>query len=154
MHLADRRGGDRRRVEVEERALERQAELALDDLLDLLERERPDVVLQPAQLGDDVRRHDVGPRREQLAELHERRPELVEHLAQVGAALSRGVALERRALAPRQQVGQPVLLEEVAEAVPHRDLRDLGEPPEVPLRRPRRHGISVARRTAETFLAK
>ena len=31
--------------------------------------------------------HDVGPRREQLAELDERRPELVEHLAQPAAAV-------------------------------------------------------------------
>ena len=46
VHLPDRRGRDRRRIEVEERALEREAELRLDDLLDLLERERPDVVLQ------------------------------------------------------------------------------------------------------------
>ncbi len=59
-----------------------------------LERERPDVVLQPAQLDDDVRRNHVGPGREQLPELHERRPELVEHLAQMLTAGRRG-ALRR-----------------------------------------------------------
>ena len=86
MHLADRRGRDRRGLEVEEQPLERVAELLLDHALGLLERERPHVVLQPAQLDDDVGRHDVGPRREELPELDERRPELVEHLAQVLAA--------------------------------------------------------------------
>ena len=146
VHLPDRRGCDRRRVEGAERALERQAELGLDDLLDLLERERPHVVLQRAKLGDDVRRHDVGPRRENLAELHERRPELVEHLAQVHAALVGGDRHGRSALPERQQVGQLVLLDEVAEPVADCDLRDLRQAPEVALLRPRRHGVSVARR--------
>ena len=132
MHLADRRGGDRRRLELEEQPLERVAELLLDHALGLLERERAHVVLQPAQLDDDVGRHDVGPRREELPELHERRPELVEHLAQVLAARGRGGALLGRHVgepilrgAPRQQVAQLVRLEEVAEAVAHHDLRDL-----------------------------
>ena len=49
------------------------------------------------------------------------------------------------ALPERQQVGQLVLLDEVAEAVPDRDLRDLGQAPEVALLRPRRHGVSFAR---------
>src|SRR4051812_23992453 len=44
--LADRRSGDRRRVEVEECPLEGEVELGFDDLLDLLERERPHVVLE------------------------------------------------------------------------------------------------------------
>jgi hypothetical protein len=38
--------------------------------------------------------------------------------------------------------------------VPHRDLCDLGQAAEVPLRRARCHGVSVARRTAETSFAK
>ena len=57
-----------------------------DHPLDIGERERPDVVLEASQLADDVGRHDVRPRREQLAELHERRAELVEHVAQVPPA--------------------------------------------------------------------
>ena len=69
------------------------AELLADRALDVRERERAHVVLQAAQLGDDVGRDDVRPRREQLPELDERRAELVEHLAQVPAA--RG-ALDRR----------------------------------------------------------
>ena len=71
----------------EEGLLEREAELLLDHPADVVERDRADVVLQLPQLGDDVRRHHVGPRREELAELDERRPELVEHLAQAAAAV-------------------------------------------------------------------
>ena len=131
VHLADRRGRDRRRLEVEEQPLERVPELLLDHALGLLERERPHVVLQPAQLDDDVGRHHVGPRREELSELHERRPELVEHLSQVLAAGRRGSVLGGHAgeavfrRATRQEVAQLVRLEEVAEAVAHHDLRDL-----------------------------
>ena len=128
--LADRRRRDGLRVELEEQPLERVAELLLDHALRLLERERAHVVLERAQLGDDVGRHDVRARREQLAELDERRPELVEQLAQVLAAGrddaaggGRGEARLRRAA--RQQVGELVRLEEVAEAVPHHHLRDL-----------------------------
>ena len=97
VHLADRRRGERHLVELGEQPLDRLAELLADRPLDIGERERPHVVLKAAQLGDDVRRHDVGPRREQLAELDERRAELVEHLAQVPAA--RG-ALDRRIAVP------------------------------------------------------
>ena len=101
------------------------------DLLDLRERERADVVLEAAQLGDDVGREHVGPRREQLAELDEGRAELVEHLAQVLAALRRlAVDLLPRPAA-REEIGQPVGVEPVAEAVPDGDLGDLRQAAEV-----------------------
>src|SRR3712207_6903380 len=45
-------------------------------------RSRRDRVLKVAELEDDVRRDDIGPRREELAELDKGRPELVEHRAQ------------------------------------------------------------------------
>ena len=96
MHLADRRGGDRLAVELEEEPLDRVAEILDDHALGLLERERAHVVLEAAELRDDVRRHDVRPRREQLAELHERRAELVEQLAQVRAARRRAVLARGR----------------------------------------------------------
>src|SRR5207248_1069626 len=86
MHLPDRRSRDRRRLEVDEQALERVSQLLLDHPLRLLERERPHVVLECAELDDDVWRYDVGSRREELPELHERRSELVEALAQMLAA--------------------------------------------------------------------
>ncbi len=82
MHLADGRGRDRRLVELEEELVDREPELLFDDLLRLLEGERRDLVLERLQLEDDVRRDDVRPRREELAELDEGRAELVEHLAQ------------------------------------------------------------------------
>ncbi len=85
--LADRRRRRRDRIELLEEALDRLAELGADHVLHLLVRERRDVVLEPAELGDDVRRENVRPHREQLAELDEGRAELVEHLPQVAAAL-------------------------------------------------------------------
>ncbi len=89
VHLADRGSRDRVGVELEEEPLDRLPELLSDHPLDLGERNGPHVVLEPAQLGDDVRRDDVWARREQLAELDERRAELVEHLPQVTAARGR-----------------------------------------------------------------
>jgi hypothetical protein len=131
VHLADRRRGDRTLLELQEELVERQLELALDRPLDVLERERTDVVLEGAQLGDDVRRDDVRPGREQLAELDERRSELVEHLPKADAARRRLALHELDPAAARQQVGEPVRLEEVAEAVADGDLRDLRESAEV-----------------------
>ena len=101
MHLADGRGGDRLLDELDEEPLDRLAQLLRDHLLDLGERERADVVLELSQLDDDVRRHDVRPRGQELAELHERRPELVERLPQAPTALGRRVAVGRDLL-PRQ----------------------------------------------------
>ena len=95
VHLADRGGGDRGRVEVGEELLDAQLEVLADDALDVLVRDRADVVLELLQLDHDVGRDDVGARREELAELDEGRAELVEHLAQVPAAL-RGAGRLRR----------------------------------------------------------
>ncbi len=111
-----------RSSKLEKRPLDRQAELLLDDLCDLVERHRGDVVLELAQLLDDVGGHQVGPRREELAELDERRPELVEHLAQPAPAVG-----ELRVTAALAAV------ERVSEAVPRRDSADLGEPRDAPL---------------------
>jgi hypothetical protein len=146
MHLADGRRRDRPLVELQEQALEREAELFLDHLLDVGEREGADVVLQAAELGDDVRRQDVRPRRQELAELHERRAELVEHLPQVLSALRRLPVddVDARA-APREEVGQPMRVEPVAEAVPDGDLRDLRQPSEI-LGRGLGHRLSVTSR--------
>ncbi len=145
--LADRGGGDRGLVEVEEEPLDRLAELLADHALGVRVRKRANVVLEPAQLEHDVGRDDVRARREQLAELDERRPELVEHLAEVLPPRRAGaVPRHRRRVDPlRDQVGEAVPLEEVAEAVLDRDLRDLRETAEVAGGR-RRHPLSVARR--------
>ncbi len=132
MHLPDRRSGHGLALELEEEPLDRVAEILLDHTLCVLERERTHVVLEPAQLGDDVGRDDVRTGRQELAELDEGRPELVEELAQVPAALGRARLLcsggepgLRRAAG--QQVGELVRLEEVAEAVTDHHLGDLGQ---------------------------
>ena len=129
------------RVELEEETLDRLAELLLDDAFDVLVREWAHVVLEASELRDDVRRQDVWPHREQLAELDEGRAQLVEELAEALAAL-RGCSLEDLPVsAPREEVGQLVALEEVAEAVPDGDLGDLRQPAEVAcLRRRLGHG--------------
>ena len=94
------------------------SELLADHALDVRVRERLDVVLEAAELGDDVGRHDVRPGREQLPELDERRPELVEHLAQVAAA--------QRSASRRRRV-RAAAVEHEPEAVAHRDLGDLAQ---------------------------
>ncbi len=137
VHLADRSGRDGHPVELEEEPLDRQPQLLLDHRLGLLVRERRHVVLQAAELRDDVRREDVRAGGEQLPELHERRPELVEHRAQVGAAL-------RRRLVVRVAAAQAPVLEQVPEAVARGDLSDLRESPEV-ARRGRRHASVLQR---------
>src|SRR5919109_32360 len=108
----------------------------------LFVREGRDVVLKSAELGDDVRRKNVGPHREQLAELDECRAELVEEFAEVTSALRRCFADDLAVLA--DEVGQPVAVEEVAEAVAEGDLGDLGDAPQASRRR-LSHGVSVAR---------
>ena len=133
VHLPDRRRCHRHDVELEERPLHGQVELGLEDVANVVEAHRSRRVLEAAKLRDDVGRHDVRPRREQLPELHERRPELVEHLAEPPSAL-RLALLELPALPARKQVADPVLAERVAEAVPGGHLRDLGETAEAPRR--------------------
>jgi len=56
VYLTDRGGGQRLLVEVEEEPLDGLAQLFANRPLDVGERERPDVVLEAAQLEDDVRR--------------------------------------------------------------------------------------------------
>jgi hypothetical protein len=98
----------------------------------LLEGKRLDIVLEPAQLDDDVGRNDVRTGREQLAELDERRAELIQHLAQSTAPVG-GTPVDRVALSPGDEVAQPVLPEEVPEPVTDRDLGDLGQTAEASL---------------------
>jgi hypothetical protein len=73
--LGDRARGERLRVDTRERV---PAERILDHPLDLLERQRRDLVDEPAELLDVHVRQQVWTRREQLAELDERRAELLE----------------------------------------------------------------------------
>ena len=118
VHLADRGGRHRHRVEGGEQVADLAVQLLADHLLHLLVGEGRDRVLQQAQLADDLGRHQVGADREQLAELDEGRAQLVQHLAQVPAArLQRHLRLVPRAPRPP--------LERIPEAVPGGHLGDL-----------------------------
>ena len=144
VHLPDGGRGDGLQLELEEGTLERQPELGLEHLLDLAGGERADVVLERAELEDDVRRHDVGTGRQHLAELHEGGPELVEHGAQTLAtrrARAGGHLLLREP--PGLQV-DAAPLEQEAEAVLRRDLRNLRQASQLPYRRPRHAGQCTA----------
>ena len=138
VHLADRGRRDRDRVERGEELVDRRPQVLLDHPLDVGVRERPHVVLELAQLGDDLGRDDVGAGREQLAELDERRPELVERLAQVAAERGQVLVVDHGRAAKRAP------LEHEPEAVPRRHLRDLAQPSDglAPLRQAG-HGAMV-----------
>ena len=89
VHLRDRPGRERMRVDVRERVLPRHAELALHHRDHLGLRQRRHVVLQPGELRDELGRQQVRARREHLAELGERRAELLERLAHPARAVGR-----------------------------------------------------------------
>ena len=101
------------RLDVRERILPGDAELALDHRDDLGLRERRHVVLQLRELGDVLGRQEVGPGREHLPELGERRAELLERHAQPASAIG----------------GRAVI---VAQAVAGEDAADLRHPAEQP----------------------
>ncbi len=78
VYLRDRRRGDRHVVELGEEFRDRTSERALDLVARRLGAERRHRVLQFAQLDDEAHRDQVGPRREDLAELHEGGAQLFE----------------------------------------------------------------------------
>ena len=116
MHLADRPGGERLGIDAREHVLPRHAKLLLHDGDDLFLGHRRHVVLELRELGDELGRQQVGPRGEDLAELRERRPELLERRAQAlrallerhvgGAALAEAVA--RHHLADERRAAEKV----------------------------------------------
>jgi hypothetical protein len=86
------------------------AELGLHHRDDLRLRQRRDVVLEVRELVDELRRQQVGPRREDLAELGEGRSELLEREAELPR--------------PRRLGAVATPLDPVAQAVPAEDERD------------------------------
>ena len=76
VHLRDRPGGERQRVDVVEDVLPRDAQLLLHHPDDLLLGERRHVVLQRGELLDELGREEVGTRGQDLAELAEGRTQL------------------------------------------------------------------------------
>ena len=106
VHLGDRAGGHRLGLDVLEHVLPRHPELLLHDLHDFLLGERRHLVLERGELLDELRRQEVGPCREDLAELGERGPELLHGLAEApGLGADAFLAL----VAPGEQVLHAVL---------------------------------------------
>src|SRR5439155_22727002 len=77
--------------------------------------------------------------------LHEGRPELIEHLAQMLTARRRSTVAVLGDVVTRQEIGDAVGFEEVAEPVANGDLGDLRDPAKSPWRGLYRHAASVAR---------
>ena len=78
MHLRDRRARERLVVERRRRAPRRRAEVGGDHLANRGCGQRGDAVLQLLHLEDELGAEEVGPHRDQLAQLDERRPEPLE----------------------------------------------------------------------------
>ncbi len=78
MDLGDRGRGNRGFVERGEQGFERPAELGLDRRPRLVPRKRRQAILEARQIGRDLFAEDIGPGRQQLAELDEARPHFVE----------------------------------------------------------------------------
>lgn len=89
MDLSQRGRGERLRIEAAEDALDRSPELALDDPPRLLSGERNSLILELLELLGDVERNEVGTGGQELAQLDERRPELLERAAQALSAADR-----------------------------------------------------------------
>ena len=112
MDLRDRRGRDRLGVEAREDV---PREFLRDHLPDRVERHRRHLVDELPKLVDVRIRQQVGPRREQLAELDVGRPELLECLPKLDRALT-----GRGPLADDAELAQ-----DAQDARPTRDARDM-----------------------------
>ena len=130
MDLPDGSRGQRLRVDRREDVLPRDAELLLHHVDDLRLRQRRDLVLELGELVGDVRWDQVGPGREDLAELREGRPELLERVPEglrAGRRRGSGAGVE-------PEPGEPPS-----------DLRGPADQPSLDLRLGRRLGDDVAR---------
>ncbi len=78
VHLRDRRGRERRRVELREDIRNRAAKRALERRDRERAGERRHLVLELRELGGHLRIEQIGPHGQHLAELHEDRAELLE----------------------------------------------------------------------------
>ena len=131
--LADRRRRQRRLVKLREDLADGSTELALDCVPDFQEGHGADVILKQAKLLEDVLGDEIRPCRQELPELHKRRTELFEHIAQ--ATTSR----PRRPTVASSRHSSPGSSDEVAEPVACGDLSDLPHPPQVPAPRSDQH---------------
>ncbi len=94
MHLCDRSGRQRRRVELRKHFGDRLPVRALDDGASDLSGERRNTVLKPRQFVGDIDRQQVPPGGDGLAEFHENRPQFLERQPQTLAASRRSPAFE------------------------------------------------------------
>ncbi|MBI5105850.1 MAG: response regulator, partial [Solirubrobacterales bacterium] len=134
MGLADRCGRQRLGVEGGEDLGGRATELASDDGLDVLPRYGGRRVLQPRQLRLVLRRQQVGPCGEDLAELDERRTQLLEREPHVLGLPVRLVAarVPEQAAVERHEAVQARHPDKPPEPVPGEGLGDLAVAVEVP----------------------
>jgi hypothetical protein len=74
VHLAKAGRAEGLAIEPVEQLAQPSAQLLLDRTLDVFDRDRTDVVLQPFELADVWLGQEIGTRGQELAELHVRRP--------------------------------------------------------------------------------
>ncbi len=122
VHLRDRGGGDRLRLDALEGFGETHAELFCQDFLDFVVAEGLDMVLQPRQGVGVNRRNDVGTRRKQLRELDVRRSELLD-VARELLRLWNALRLVDRLL--REKLAQAGALHHVAPPVLEEQAREI-----------------------------
>ncbi len=94
MRLRDRCCRKRLRIDAREDVV---AEICADDRVDVRKRHGRHLVDEPAQLLDVDVRQEVGTRRKELAQLDERRAELLQGQAEVARALTRRLSMPAHA---------------------------------------------------------
>ncbi|MBV8080799.1 MAG: hypothetical protein JO186_10555 [Actinobacteria bacterium] len=99
-----------------------QPDVCVDHRLDLREWHRRRIVRQPRELLDVDVGQELGPGRQELPQLDERRPELFERLAELARALARR----------RSGADDPELTQDVEDVRAPRGPADLEQPPEAP----------------------
>ena len=120
MDLGDRRRGDRRRVDRGEDLRGRPAEFLPQDLLDLVERERANIITKPDQLVDIRLGEQVRPGAQQLPQFHKSRSEILEDEPEPSCPILRRDAVPQRD--PLDRPHQPLEVERrdhILIAVPH-----------------------------------
>src|SRR5215203_7401690 len=125
--LPDARRAERRRVERGEQLIDGSPELTLDYLLGKPWRHGRSRVLELLELGEYSFRQYVRACGEDLPELDEGRPQIVEGAPEPDAEVGREELLQALLLPP-----VPPDVEDEAETVTHEDAAYLREPPEVP----------------------
>ena len=120
VHLRDRGGGNRLFVEAAEQLFQRPVELVLDGRSDLVEREGRQAVHELRQVGCDLLAEQVGPARQRLTQLDERRAGVLERARELLAETSRLPAHEG-AQHEHQQACRVDAVEDEQRVVPRQD---------------------------------